>query len=540
MRDIGSDSADHASGVSETHQLVDTQKAGANTLEHWSKAHEPKKASTFMKKEILLSPSSLPSAPEHIETSEQNVEPTDVERMQSSVSKWHESTLHDAMRGIGTDALDADSEALGVAIPAGPALKTLQAAGGDALDEWSKAHKKTAAPKPMFPAANVGASAMQAALNIHIEGGDPIDISARPHVDQEVSSLHTAPDDVSSRRPSMDNWHQSASHVAMRDIGSDVPDADLLNPNQGMPADTLKAAGAEALEHWTKAHAKPRTLKFMMPVEASSSTVPSAPLDGNRELAHPISQTAENWRTSAKRLHESGLHEAMHNIGGDVAEVDLSDMQPQIPTQVSAAAGADELADWSKAKQQAKKPKFMMPAEDLGTVHTVPHREQVEPEQVEDVHISSKQLHQSALHDAMRSIGSDAPDVDSKAPDALTTQTVLPSERGAGTKGEGLVENWSNAHSEKHKHKFLIDMYPPTPEPESNMVAVAMARGFGKKAALALEAPVAKAEKLHKVLQTMGDSPGMGDVMTRSQDPPSAVAASAGEDILKQWSRTHK
>lgn len=98
----------------------------------------------------------------------------------------------------------------------------------------------------------------------------------------------------------------------------------------------------------------------------------------------------------------------------------------------------------------------------------------------------------------------------------------------------------SKARSEKPKHKFLIDMYPPTPEPQGDMVAVAMARGFGKKAALALEAPVAKAEQLHKALQTMDDSTGMGDVMTHSQDPPSAAIASAGEDILKQWSRTHK
>merc|ERR1719223_1993762 len=68
-----------------------------------------------------------------------------------------------------------------------------------------------------------------------------------------------------------------------------------------------------------------------------------------------------------------------------------------------------------------------------------------------------------------------------------------------------------------------------------------MSRGFGKKADMALEAPLLKAGHLHKAMQSIGDTSDLkvAEVSVQKDELPSKDDASAGADILSQWSKAH-
>lgn len=59
-------------------------------------------------------------------------------------------------------------------------------------------------------------------------------------------------------------WHRSALHDAMRNLGEDVPDTEPVDsqPQQHVGS---AAAGADALERWSKAHQKPQTPNYRFP-----------------------------------------------------------------------------------------------------------------------------------------------------------------------------------------------------------------------------------------------------------------------------------
>merc|ERR1711941_175443 len=103
----------------------------------------------------------------------------------------------------------------------------------------------------------------------------------------------------------------------------------------------------------------------------------------------------------------------------------------------------------------------------------------------ESLQASTNKLRQSAVHEAMRKIGSDAPRVDSSASEVKPTDVLEAT-------GAAVLERWSKshenaqgskvampvvrtedtpmspeAHSQKPKRQTLVDMYPPTAAPET-------------------------------------------------------------------------
>jgi len=365
--------------------------------------------------------------------------------------------------------------------------------------------------------------------------------------------------DVDSVQASMQKWHVSRLHDAMRSIGSDVTDAEPADSKHQVPADTQ--AGADALEQWSKAHEKAERPKFTMPVihmdPTPASSIPITDVSTHEKSgvehwkrmgkAWNEASQKENWRTSLKNWHQSDVHEAMRSIGSGVPDVDTSSVQAQ-PTDAMKTAGADMLASWSKA--HSKGSKFTMPApqaeEQMPMASPAVTQKELTPqepapEQKEDMSTMLKQMKQSAVHEAMRNIGSGMPDVSTEPSSSLAaTPEQVPRAQDQATtdnNGQGLIEGWSKDHSEKPKQKFLVDMYPPTAAPETDILSLAMARGFGQKASLALEEPAAKAGKLHAAMQSMaGDT---SSVSEGKQEAPSQAAAVAGADILSKWSKTH-
>merc|ERR1719488_149621 len=100
-------------------------------------------------------------------------------------------------------------------------------------------------------------------------------------------------------------------------------------------------------------------------------------------------------------------------------------------------------------------------------------------------------------------------------PDADAGQTV---HQKVDDKGQDLMDSWSKSHEEKPKRKTLVDMYPPTAAPQVDMLKLALDRGFGKKADLALKAPVSKADELHKAMHSITDTSSL---------------------IMAQWAKNH-
>lgn len=509
MRNIGSDIPDLASSESSSTQAAETMKeTGIDVLDQWSKAHKKSKEKVFMMPRpssdmALLKSSAAVSVPAHVEA---NVE----DKMQSSVSKWRASNVHDAMRNIGSDVPDVDLAATEASATPG---QSLQAAGVDALDEWSNSHKKKAqsfnfmAPLPPVPEAPPA----------------PIAVPS----DAEPAQAHE------SMQVSRQRMHESAVHEAMRSIGSDVPDSALPDGNTQMAADSSKEAGASDLESWSKAHARAQVKAFTMPV-APMQEMPDIPkLAALHEDA--VSHTAEDWRADAQKLHQSAVHEAMRNMGSDVSDVDMI-VQAQ-PTKVLTAAGVDALDAWSKAHDKKQVSKFVMPVtpfSDEASSVAVPAVEAEPAVQKEDMRTTLKELKYSAVHEAMHSIGSDVSDADMQQAKATVVDD-----------GQGLMDSWSKSHPPevKKKQKFMVDMYPPTAAPDTDMLALAMERGYGKKAQESLDAPVNKAVSMHEALRGMVGSLGSlaaaAKTHTEEVAAPSQAAADAGADLLSQWAKHH-
>jgi chemotaxis protein CheY-P-specific phosphatase CheC len=261
------------------------------------------------------------------------------------------------------------------------------------------------------------------------------------------------------------------------------------------------------------------------------------PQHGEHNVEDSVTHNADSLRTSMRKWHQSAVHEAMRNIGSDVPDVDTSSSQSE-PTEALRTAGVDALDRWSKAHEAftGSKSEFMMPLAHAKE-SAVALKEQImkQPLPDTDEHEAMKELHQSAVHEAMHSIGSNVPDAY-----ADTSHVVMadpePAPVAEGDNGQGLMESWSKAHSEMSKSSSpLVDMYPPTAAPETDMLALAMARGFGQQASKSLEAPVSKAVHLHEAMQSLA---GNSDVKIASEQPSEAVAA-AGADILSKWSKVH-
>lgn len=493
MRNIGSDAGDFASPAVETQAGMVAQEAGAETLEQWSKAksHQPKKESRYLKvvqAEAPPTPRSVSALPVP-----QDVEPTDVQQMQSSVSEWHGSASHEAMRSIASEAPDVDMKVSGMA------LKSLEVAGVDELDQWSAAHKKPETPQ--FTKFMSPKMAMP---------------SVAYHEEQVVIDPPLSKDMSNMQAPAQQKY-DSTLHDAMRNMGSDLPDVEAADYQ---PVDSVKDDGADELEQWSEAHVKARGPKYMVPEVATVIAPVDVPVAA-------VSEDTDALRTYQQKLHDDSFHEKMRKIGGGVTDEDAKDLLAEVPGATLKAEGADALDAWSKAHKKAHKKVFTMPAA-LTPQHPedFPELAVQEPERaVEDL---TKQLHQSSIHQAMHSIGNDMPDVAEE-----------PAQRDPeNDRGQGLMNTWSKSHTGKPKHKSLVDMYPPTPPPSTDILALAMSRGFGEKVSKTLlPAPVSKAGELHAAMRSLA---GITDDVAEAKNAPTNTAASAGADILSQWSHTHQ
>lgn len=623
MRSIGDDLGDVGTVAEDTHTQLVAEKVGADTLDQWTKAHQPKKAPFFMKREALLSPSTRAELPAEVESvSSPPLVPKDVDKMQTSVSKWRRSNLHDAMRSVGNDAPDESDDAVKpveYSSSAVPASKSLEAAGVDALDEWTKAHSKAKRQKFMIPlpdSVQTPASAPARLVNLPMSNDAP------------------SMEDVSKKR------HESALHSAMRSIGDDLPDnePETVDSESQRPTGTLQAAGADALASWSRAHEKHQQSRFMMPVprpeepaRESASSNAAGPSSEMHVVAHASSQIVEEWRASAKKLHQAAVHEAMQKFGNDVSDSDLISVRPlsvasdqghdlmetwskdhaetkpkpnglidmypptpppetdmlslarargfgqkveaslkyppstaahlheamqsivgetssftdankpseQLASQAVASAGADELEKWSKAHQKVQSPKFLMPAhteesKELEVKSSAPPKDTRSEHAIEetaaDMRTALKHMHESTVHEAMHKLGDAVSEAEVKQPQP---------QEAVDNHGQDLMSKWSTSHAEKPQRKMLVDMYPPTVAPDTDMMALAMARGFGKKVEMSLKAPVSKAGQLHQAMQSIEDSSSLADGKEQKEEPSQAFA-SAGADILSQWSKTHR
>jgi hypothetical protein len=246
---------------------------------------------------------------------------------------------------------------------------------------------------------------------------------------------------------------------------------------------------------------------------------------------------------SAKKLRESALHEAMRSISKDAPNLDGSDLQAKSTDSLS-ESGADVLSRWSKSHERSQDSAFTMPSKQLlATAAVVSHKDPVTeaPKSRSADNDTKEQLRRSALHEAMRSVGGAqvAPGLSAAiARSSMASQSQVPPQDA----GQGLMDTWSKAHPdkdpEKQKRKFLVDMYPPTPAPDADLMALAMARGFGKKVALTLEARESKQNELHEALHKMGGT--MMEADAHAEETAPHASAATGADILSRWSKTHR
>jgi len=495
MRNIGSDAGDLTSVAAEAQAGMVAQEAGADTLEQWSmaKSHQSKKESMYLKVVQAEASPRLPSASSV--PVPQDVEPTDVQQMQSSVSEWHGSALHERMRSIASDAPDVDMKVSGLA------LKSLEVAGVGELDQWSAAHKKPEtrqftkfmSPKMAMP-------------------------SVSYHEEQVVI------DPPVSKAPAQEKY-DSTLHDAMRNMGSDMPDVVAA---AYQPVDAVKADGADELAQWSQAHEKADSPKYMV-AEAATVTAP---------VVFPVAAVSEDTdalRTYQQKLHDDSFHEKMRQIAGGVTDEDAKDLMAAVPAETLKAEGADALDAWSEAHKKKPSPVFTMPAA-LTPQNHKDYQEQAVQEPERSVENLTKQMHQSSIHEAMHSIGNDMPDASS---DNSPVVAEAPVQRDPeNDRGQGLMNTWSKSHIDKPKHKSLVDMYPPTPQPTTDILALAMSRGFGDKVSKTLlAAPVSTAGELHAAMHSFA---GSTDDIAEAKSAPADTAASAGADILSQWSHAHK
>jgi hypothetical protein len=173
-------------------------------------------------------------------------------RVEDETQVRREAHLHEAMHAIGEGARDTDSET-----PERVPSSGLRAAGTDALKQWSEAH----APKmPKIvemdsPARPLDSQAFAIKVDEHAAASAE-DPAEKSRASQDL-------------RSSLDRWHTSSIHSAMRDVGSGVSDLTQPEPIVQDASESLKASGEEVLEKWSKAH-KPSKSRFMSKDESLS------------------------------------------------------------------------------------------------------------------------------------------------------------------------------------------------------------------------------------------------------------------------------
>jgi hypothetical protein len=582
MRTIGSDVAEHDATEVNTETHIDNQKVGADTLEQWSEAHKPKQAPAFHMREQMSDVLLTPSKTQQIEKITQTAEPNSRasvsgDEMQSSMRKWHESAAHDAMRSIGSDAPDTDVNQASVSTS--PSADS-EAAGGDLLDQWAEAHKKAEKPKYRYmpPVADMEELLPTASAAV-----------AAPHQEQHVVERRSAPVQADTVQAAMQAWHTAAAHEAMRSIGSDIPDVDVTEAHVSKSVETLKASGSDELDQWSRGRGQvevAKTLKFMPRVptmaEMMKESVATLDVPTAKKLdvaspavatSHPPAIGAENMQDAMQTWHAAAAHDAMRSMASDVADTVPAVADAKQPAESLKADGADELAGWSKAHEKLKSLAFSMTVpsavEQQIQSALAPPVEAPLSEEAKNWRtlFTAQKAPRYDLHKAMHNIASDVPQADmtdAKPKDPADTSSVV---------GAGVLDQWARAHEKAEKSTPLtapvvdqepavlpekpltqaaeadsekpmtplVDMYPPTAAPEQDMLALAMARGFGKKADEELQAPMSKVEKLHKAMQSMdGSSDGVTATATGNEKAQPEAAASQGADILSQWAKKHR
>jgi hypothetical protein len=524
---------------------VDTKlkKVGADALEQWSRARDKVRVSKWMGADpapkVAASSArasvSNPSIPIHV--------PDALEKMH----QWRVSAAHDAMRELTNDVPDGSDST-----DTHMVSSRMKYDGADALEKWSKAHRATQNKfMPSQPIAQEHAASVT------------VGAIRTPEVPQAVvssGSTSSSAQSVQAQEPDvvvkMQQWRTSAVHDAMREMTNGIQD-DIDSSNSQAVSPSMKYDGAEALEKWSEAHRMAQH-QFVPPVPVIAEHV--VPANVAAITAPVVSEDVQNtphavrhMQLASQRWHDSQLHQVMREMG-DAPEADAVSPQEFAPIGQT-SSGADELMHWEEAhKAQIISKPILDKAEEQSFKSRVTARERA-PQQAKQLAVpekesSLKRLQSSAAHSAMHEIGIDAPPLEvgllhdsSGVPptrhEGIDSKTLSSPEQviEAEPKGKSVLDSWSSSHSEG-KHSQIVNMYPPTEAPPTDILALALARE-GNKASISAVSDDSRVHKLHETLQSVVGSLSNLASSEETDRHPTKADATAGSDILSHWAKTH-
>jgi len=528
---------------------VDMKISGADALEQWTKTHT-KVVSTLFSPPPLSETFSRTRADFGSPRSSEQSQPSQmVPDVTDKMKTWQKSPLHDAMRKLTSDTsvvLTGESNSQS-------SRRSLQADGADALEQWSLSHQveryRFMPPLPaLFKESPVNAGLIGARSQYHVL---PL-----------TSNSETAATKMESETF---KWHDSNSHNFMHNFKNEIDESEpTVSDKSNVPG---VAVGKDALQQWTDSH-KAKVFAMPAPVEqvGSAQMAPPKVVETSSEVkAASIVSSEPNW-------HDTAIHDAMRTIGMGALDANADQLSSPASIKSLKMAGAEALERWSGAHERHSQ-KFMAPVSDSNGISARPVARPeiskywerpstmniIESDSKTRIKASVTDLDAAVYHNAMQKIGKGVGESDDAASTNFPEQShnrpimssVMPSpivaqvtpdaimeSSTSGEKGKRFLDGWSKSHDE-HKHSAIVDMYPPTPAPETDIMAMALAREANKPSVSGLLAGTSQAIVAHDRLRNMvEDMDGMGKAPVAS-DVRSQSASAAGSDILSHWSKVH-
>jgi hypothetical protein len=531
-------------------ESVDMKISGADALEQWTKAHT-KVAST------LFSPPPPSEAFSRTRayfgspmSSEQSQPSQMVPDVTDKMKTWQKSPLHDAMRKLTSDTsvvLTGESNSQS-------SRRSLQADGADALEQWSLSHQvKRYRFMPPLPALF-----KESPVNAGLIGA-----RSQYHVLPLTSNSETAATKMESETL---KWHDSTSHNFMHSFKDETDESEpIASDKSHVPG---VAVGKDVLQQWTDSH-KAKVFAMPAPVEqlGSAQMAPPKVVEISSEVkAASIVSSEPNW-------HDTAIHDAMRTIGMGALDANADQLSSPASIKSLKVAGAEALERWSGAHERHSQ-KFMAPAPDVNGISARPvartgnskYSERpstmniIESDSKSRIKASVMDLDAAVYHNAMQEIGKGVGESDEAAfanfpeqshnrpimssampsPNVaqVTPDAIMQSYSTSGEKGKRFLDGWSKSHDE-HKHSAIVDMYPPTPAPETDIMTMALAREANKPSVSGLLTGTSQAIVAHDRLRNMvEDMDGEGKAPVASDVRPQSASA-VGSDLLSHWSKVH-